>query len=560
MSITASQVRREGTTLIFRTIPAVGVLALTAFTDDATSTDVSATFTKKFRYSSNGVLYSNWLPLTPENIVAIQLDAKGVFVAEIGYEFNQPAGADYLSVTDASFSTVDLTVDDALNVYFSNSLFQKYFQSSDPDVLNWYINVLEKLYDKGLLANYVSRDNTEDFFSFFGSVAKFFAFYVKLARVFSKFYDQRSLIEDFLDQRSLAISPNDTLEDLQFLMETYYSQMSRRGTHTILDKKVDGAPVNGELLRTVHYQNEDELVFLPYKKERFGWNLGNSSPLYRSLKINESLNKIPWSLGELTMNGCAPYLTGGSVVSGEVVMSAGGGQINVTSADGIVVDPNLDYQLSFKIKLPADKVVTFNLAGYDVEGTVVTNISRATGNPTNNFFTGAKMSRADKYIEVRCYLYNRSRGLFVGDTTNIRQGRNIIANANLAKIVFSIVTDGAAHIKDLQISPMMTSYSRGFLQVNNFISLWIKNRNDKKSLKELRDFISRFLLPYNTQLQLTNIGDTLYTESEDEIDSSYWVGAGEYCRKVVWIGDDPACEIQSTIWIPDEDTAICEQD
>lgn len=560
MSVIATQTRREGNTLIFRTTPVVGVLALTGFTDDATSTDLSATFVKKFRYSSNGIIYSEWLPLDSENIAAVQLDIKGVFIAEISYELVQPTGADYLNVSEASFSTSNQVIDTSLEGYFNNSLFKKYFNSSDPDVLNWYINVLEKLYDKGLLANYIDRGNIDDFISFFGSVAKFFAFYVKLARVFGSFYNNRLLIEDFLSQRSLQIAPGDTLEDLQFLMETYYSQMGRRGTSTILDKKSEGATVNGELLRTIHYQDNDEFLFCFYQKKNFGWNLGNSSPLYRGLKVNSNLNKVPWSVGELSMENIGPYLIQAALVDGEVVMGSEGGSIEVGLSDAIVVDPNLDYQFSFKIKLAATKTVTFNLAGYDIDNNVVSNISRASGNVTNNFLLNAKLSRSDKYVEVRCYLYNKNRGQFVGDTTNLKQGRNIIANSNLAKIIFSVVTSGAANIKEFQIIPMMTSYSRGYLQVNNFISSWIKNRNNKKSLRELKDFISRNLLPYNTQLQLTNIGDTLYTDSEVEIDSTYWVGAGEYCRKVVWIGDDPSCEIQSTIWIPDEGTAICEQD
>lgn len=561
MSIVAEQTRREGNTLIFRTIPAVGVLALTAFTDDATSSDLSASFVKRFRYSSNGVQYTEWLSLTPENILGVELDPNGVFVAEVAYEMIQPAGADYLEVTEATFTTTNQAIDDSLEVYFNNSLFKKYFNSSDPDVLNWYINVLEKLYGTGLLANYISRENTEDFLSFFGSVAKFFAFYVKLARVFGSFYNNRLLIEDFLSQRSLQIAPTDTLEDLQFLMETYYSQMGRRGTATILDKKSDGATVNGEFLRTIHYQDIDEFLFCLYRKPNFGWNLGNSSPLHRGLKINSNLNKAPWSVGELSMANVGPYLTtGATLVDGEVVVGTSGGSIEVTLADAVKVDPSLDYQFSFKIKLAATKTLTFNLAGYDVDDVLVTNISRASGNATNNFLLNAKLSRTDKYIEVRCYLYNKDRGVFAGDSTNLRQGRNIIAAETLSKVIFSVVTNGAANIKDFQIVPMMTSYSRGYLQVNNFISAWIKNRNNKKSLKELRDFISRNLLPYNTQLSLINIGDVSYTQTEVETDSTYWVGAGEYCRKVIWIGDDPSCEVQSTIWVPDEDTAICEQE
>lgn len=566
MNIVASKVRQEGNTLIFKTTPAVGVLALTAFTDDATSTDVSATFIKRFRYTSNGVIYSEWIDLTLDNIATVQLNEKGgVFVAEIGYFLSQPTGADYLSVTEASFTAVEGVVDESVNFYFNNSLFKKYFNTSDPDVLNWYINVLEKLYDVGMVPNYIKRvdrnGSVDDYLSLFGSVAKFFAFYVKLARVFGSFYNNQLLITDFLSQRGLQISPEDTLDDLQYMMQTYYYQMSDRGSVGIADSKANGAIVDGELLRTIHYKPFDEFLFCLYPKQNFGWNLRNSSPLHRGVSINDILNKAPWSKGAVSMESVTPFLIGGATnTSSTVEVDNTGGGIDVTLADAILVDPSMDYQFSFKLKLADAATVTFNIAGYDVNNNTVTNYSRATGNPTNNFFLNANMSRSDKYIEVRCYLYNKNRGQFTGDTTNIRQGRNIIANANLAKVVLQVVTSGVASIKDFKIMPMNTIYSRGFVQVNNFISIWLKNHNSKFSLKELRDFISTYLIPYNTHLKITNIGDVTYTDPEVEVDSTYWVGVGEYCRKVVWIGEDPSCEIQSTIWIPDESTAICEQE
>jgi hypothetical protein len=566
MNIEASQVRQEGNSLIFRTVPVVGILALTSFTDDSASSDMAAAFVKKFRYTTNGVTYSNWFDLTAPNMLQIQVDPEGIFVAEISYFKNEPAGANYLTVTEAHFGANQATVDESLNFYFNNSLFKKYFNSTDPDVLNWYINVLEKLYEKGLVANFIERKDingsVEDFLSFFGTVARFFAFYVKLARVFGSFYTNQMLIEEFLTERGLMVSPEDTLQDLQYMMETYYNQMGQRGTRNILNKKADGSDVDGELLRLIHFKSIDEFLFCLYKKENFGWNVHNSSPLYKGLSVNQNLNKIPWSKGYVSAIGADNFLTGGATIntgSNTIEVNSSGGGIQVLLADAVQIDPSIDYEFSFKIKLSASHTFTFNLAGYNSSNVLVTNTSRASGNATNNFFLNAKMSRTDKYIEVRCFLYNKNRGLFAGDTTNIRQGRNILANQNLNKVVFSILTNGVASMKDFLITPMRTVYSRGFLQVNNFISSWVKNRNSDFSLSELRSFIATYLIPYDSHIELTNIGDNLYTDPQTDTDTTYWVGAGEYCRKVTWIGEDPSCEIQSTVWVPDEDTAICEQ-
>ena len=58
-TIQASLIRTEGTSLIFKTSPVVGILTLTGFVDDQTFVD-GEDFTKVFRYTKNGVIYSDW--------------------------------------------------------------------------------------------------------------------------------------------------------------------------------------------------------------------------------------------------------------------------------------------------------------------------------------------------------------------------------------------------------------------------------------------------------------------------------------------------------------------
>lgn len=562
-NIVASYNRQQGNSIILKTNPIVGILALTSFVDDSTSTDVNANFIKTFRYTTNGVIYSDWLLLTVENILAITLTSDNVFVAELSYFQNQPSGSNDLSVTEAIIGATN--ADGSLNdFYFSNSIFSKYFDSNDLDVLNWYINVLEKLYEKGLIANYISREDingsSDDYLAFWGAVAKFCAFYVKYARVFATFYNYPDLIQDFLEQRGLNISPQDSLEDMQRMLVTYYFQMSKRGTNRIIISKLDGADVDGEFLRLIFHQNIDEFLFCLFLPENFGWNLGNSSPLHKGLRKNYNLNKAPWSLRQLTMLGVDQFVTG-STTNDNTILTIGddGGGIDVLSTTPVLVSPDMDYQISFFIQLGEDQTMTFDISGYDKNGNSVNLLSRVTGEPIDNFFSSAVMSRSDKFIQVKCYLYNNQRGTFSDDTTSVRQGQNLIADINLNKIAFSLTTSGAAQIKSFQITPMQTDYSRGFLQSKNFISTWLFNRNNHYSIKELQAYVSKYLIPYDTHIKITNIGDYLYTVTQESPDTFYWVGAGAYCRKVIWIGTDPSCEIQLTKWIPDETTSYCQQ-
>ena len=68
-------------------------------------------------------------------------------------------------------------------------------------------------------------------------------------------------------------------------------QIFNRGTNHINDKKNEGSQIEGEILRLIQYNDKDEYLFNLHKTEHFGWNLGNSSPLYRGLYLNDNLQK-----------------------------------------------------------------------------------------------------------------------------------------------------------------------------------------------------------------------------------------------------------------------------
>jgi hypothetical protein len=549
MPIASSIIRIEGTSIIFKTSPVVGLIALTGFTDNATSV-MGASFTKTFRYSKDGITFSNWQPLISINITSISLVEKDTLIIEVNYT-KVPADS-LIDVTSLSFQTTEGTLNTPIE-YFSNSLFSSYFDVNDLEALGWCINVLEKIYNKGLIPDYIERTSIEDFLSFWKSVAKFYSFYVKLARIYSKFYNDDSLIREFLTQRGLIVSPENTLMELQELLEKFYFEVAKRGTIRVMD---------GELLRLIHYKNTiDEYIWCLYRKHHFGWNLGNSSPLYRGLRINDSLNKVPWSLKHVSVADSTPYLNTASIITDgdkQVVAIRGGGSITISVGNAIRVDPRLDYQISFKIKLISG---TFGCeaAGYNQGNATVNLKSKKTGSDQNTFFTGAKLSRSDRYLTVKMYLYNKDSGTSALNQNNIRQGQNLVSISTLTKLGLNINCSADANIYDVRFVPMITSYSRGFLQSVNLISLWLRNRNGDYNIPSLKQYIDKYLIPYNCHTKITTIDDYALTVSNSPIETFRWEGAGEYCRQVKWIGTAESCEVAITEWVPDEDTAYCEQ-
>lgn len=558
-TVVANKKKEESRIIYIKSNPIVGLLALTGFVDDNNGPQGSADFVKTFRYTTNGVIYSDWIPLSVQAITDIEVDPKDVLVIELSYAKDEPVGASVLDVNSATLTVTTQAADPKF--YFDNSLFAKYFDFNDVEVLNWYVNVLEKLWNENLIPNYMTKDkmNPDDFLALWGSVAKFFAYYVKYARTFATFYNNIDLIRDFLGQRGLNTSPEDTLTQLQTMLKEYYYQMTQRGTINIVNDPGNGIDVTGELRRLVFYKEIDEFIFCYYQQHNFGWCLGHSSPLFRGLRVNDNINKVPWSPGYTSMQNASAFVTGGTITTdtgGNYIARLNNGSI---AGQNIKVDPNMDYEISFQIKLAADSKLNFSVTGKDVNGNSVSLKKRKDNTTTTSFFTNAPLSRSDKYVMVRAYLYNKNRGVFADDTTGIKQGSNIIMPSTLQTVSITVGTTGTADIYDFKMTPLKTDYSRGFLQSNNFISTWLKNRNQVYLITQLEAYVSKYLIGYDCHIKITNIGDLLYTDTETATDQTFWVGSGEYCRKVVWVGIDPSCETRNTIWIPDEDTAICEQ-
>jgi hypothetical protein len=119
--------------------------------------------------------------------------------------------------------SVDVQIDSTVNpvlegYYFKNSIFSTFFGTDDINVLNWLINVLEKLFQKGLLPNYLDRydDNNDatDFLNFWKAICKFFSYYVIYARQYQTFYTNIHLIREFLAERGIVYSLDNTLSQL----------------------------------------------------------------------------------------------------------------------------------------------------------------------------------------------------------------------------------------------------------------------------------------------------------------------------------------------------------
>jgi len=154
-----------------------------------------------------------------------------------------------------------------------------------------------------MFSNY---ESDEDFIKLYKSITTFFAYYVVLARKYSKFYENSEFLLEYLRQKNLILLDDESFSRLTFYMENYFSEIRKRGTMKIIERTGKDESesfsdsgwidenLNGELLRLISFEHCDEFIFNLRKGNKIGFNIANSSPLYRGTSNMENCDKI-WS-------------------------------------------------------------------------------------------------------------------------------------------------------------------------------------------------------------------------------------------------------------------------
>lgn len=590
MAIIQNTATEDGDVLIIKTnTPVIGISALVGYVDDTDNEDSSTYFSKSFRYSIDGVTYSDYIQLTIENLQAIDVSPTDTFIIEYRYRRSgESEGAIAFNSVDVE-GIFDEVVD---GDEFSKSIFSKYMGSQDLCSLNWSINVLEKLYANGLLPTYIERNRSgstledKDFVDYWRSVTHYFAYYVCLARYYKDFHIDETLLLEYLTQRGLYICHDEEYENLLYLSKNYYDEIRQRGTINIArqksyvldydesnsnstsnsgsDSTINTKGVNGELLRLICFDVDNEFIFNLSKTEKIGWCINNASPLYRGMSNQMGANKAYEdfeNFSDLTkyplINSTYCTVTGNEsknvlLIEGVPIGSVSG--IGSDTTKLINIDPRLDYEITFFVKqtdLTRDGNLTFGCFAYDIDEDIKPLLNIETGVDQDFFFEKLQLSRDDKYFFIRGIIYNKDHYEIWQDTETYVQNKIVVHSSvyykakrsvpvdkqpdlftdywlaltadevrgslktfgeygvNLkfsepcAKILPYLVLDneddtgGKLYIHDFKIKPVATPYSTGFVQVNNFIHVWMLQNNLTYSTDDIEEIMRRYLLPYN---------------------------------------------------------------
>lgn len=409
-----------------------------------------------------------------------------------------------------------------------------YFSSYDIEYLELLKNnLLEKLKTPGVILNrYLLEDiDNEDFISFWSSIIH----YLLLFKIASKEIveglltsSDNNILSTFLSQRGYILSLDETSNELKEIQSNLYREISKRGSFLTFREENLEYLKQGEFLKLIRKDVSDEFLINLYEDENFGFNIGHSSPLYRGLSSEISFYKLNLEetryLGQMSNN---PYY----FYSNSSIDNTR--KENLSYEEGLVVSPYLDY--TFSLSIQGHGRVNIGCLFYDYSGSLI-GYSQSTINGvyTRHFI---KHLNIDRNLYLEGFIYNTERELNTTTTLNIGLGNCLKFNENNYKIVpFIEVEEGIIEISNFKIFPSFTSYSRGLLQTNNFISSFYKN-NSFNSIEEIEEITTRFLLPYHTHWKSSSTTqEVLSTFPCQDNQFENWQKTGNFkCEKILGV-------------------------
>lgn len=407
----------------------------------------------------------------------------------------------------------------------------------------------------------------KDYIAFFKTVACYYSLLKTLAAKLTQVYFRRDLAQFFLENKGHFLCGREELPTLQYIIQNGFDEIRRRGTNQVFKSHFTntGLEIQGDVIRMLCKKPCDEFIYHLFKRDRFGWTINQCSPLYRSLFGEDEVTKIPSVLDRFGAYDYTPFiLTTIGVASGtggEVVLNTPGGtsysgftyienqnapvdfplthDLTPTElAKSYVVDPYLDYEITFTVNFQQTTNhsaplygLTFGAYAVDCEGKYV-GLEKAYGfngtlntdffvktiqlgiggtNPSTNYLVRGiiyaygtpQLTQLDSKLDIETDL------LAAGfpHTSHLRFRKNV------RRIIPIVVNQNTGNpnslnigISDLQIRPLTTSFSRGFVQTPNFLNIWMRNNQSTMDLDELTDRIRHYFIPYNTVLhtQLLN--------------------------------------------------------
>lgn len=480
----------------------IGIKHIISIVDDITGIDVNNIFKKYFKVTVDGCNWSqDWIELTNSNL------------QDIDTKKNHPFGIVFKYIKEGDDTTPLIINSIQINTEYEKidppAVFGKMgiFDEIDfwnQDSLQWYVNVLQKIYEPGVLPKYITRGELknedwgdEDFLDFWFPMLYMYALVYKKQLHISDFNHYKKILFDFLKQRDITPSYVSDLGDLYEIASQFIKMMSKRGgIDMITPKDRDNQRYNdGELIRVFGINSEtDEFELIRLKSENVPWCIDSSSPCYSSLNgVEEASKKIflqKYSSGYINDNT----------------------ETNHESKTEFAVNYNQSYIVEFDLVVE-DSVspyhaleMRFGIVGLDVYGNKINFKSLTDNTPFSNFVSNTSLTiSSNNTYHFWGILYSTNEFDITSSSLKINNSYNLGNNLKIDDVqivkayTYLYLHDGGVPfvVNNYSVKPLKTDTSRMFLNDSNQSILIARNRNYDMGEEDLKTYIGQTLLPYD---------------------------------------------------------------
>lgn len=278
-----------GDTVIFKTVPLWNLQTLTSYSNTITGLTATRTVSKFFRYSFDGVVFTDWKEDADVNLVS-EISPQIVsntqtLIIQVMFQRDGTDTAGEISIDGINLNGTYFT--DYPDYTASNQTELGEFVYDDIDVFNLMVNLTEKMYGEGIVPVYLERQENhddiytdKDYIDFWSTMAKTFAVIFKYSIKFTVIYWRKELLSEFLKQRTFMFCDCSNILLLQHLAKNYYDEIRQRGTQEIFRPKGYEYPTgnrykyqlfSGFLISKANPIWIDDIKYIEPDEVPFGW-------------------------------------------------------------------------------------------------------------------------------------------------------------------------------------------------------------------------------------------------------------------------------------------------
>lgn len=522
-----------------------GTVIIENYVDELINVTENRTVYREYRIVEDELFYADWRPLTSESIKGVRIKQNNSI--QIRYTRTGKDSSSFIEFKSIEFGG-DFEPEVINSPILNGSMFANIAWTDETEKLAK--NLFKKLYFRGIIPTYILRgDNIdavedEDCITLFYTIAKFYAIILRFFQRFENFFEDEELMLEWIRQNGIYFDEsNITLEQLQYLASHLYNEIRNRGTKMIFNRQGDVVndkinELDGEFIRLIRGTSKDEFLYENIKSNHLGWCLKQSSPLYRGTLFSDDINKTKERTKDFQnkdnfqnfalRNGAVTIIPDEDkkVLQLKTSGNSACGLGRYTEDDEVnniyVIDPNLDYEITFMFKpIYIGKNAKFNF-GVELFNSNKEKIEDATITTDNSLVTDMFFSKLPlsnfqerKWYFVRGIVHAYSSDVIENVKLNIGFGNQLTFNNRFVKFMIPkifITSDNSTtiYIWNYKIRPLVrgthilplrngesNSHSLGFIQSPRIFYSYFRNNNNSQSKDEITDIIERYLLPYN---------------------------------------------------------------